>query len=324
MIRRTRAVPRSTIFTLEDGSWVVQRGVDQVQDMLSGQMRRFSSMDSSYEITDLELEMMEAQGLISQYDSFFVWLTGPLADFRPSEAKLGSITYYCVTSDLSLDERDVIEDYLENAGLSDRYTIGERFGLMTILGPHEEPFLRLSSAENAQTLLSPFLQTLNATMTVEMAHFDASYFAVAPHVGEHHAQRGLVRRRPPHVDDRTLLCIDSDPDMHVIFSQVCEELGIEFVAVATGKQGIMAVQDVDPDLVVMDLSLPDMHGYEVVAAVRTDPDLAHTPIIITTALESETDRALAYTVAGVIDYVLKPLDVNDIRRRVWRELHQKS
>ncbi len=324
MLQRSRAVPRSTIFTLEDGSWVVQRGVDQVQDMLSGKMRRFSSMDSSYEITDLELEMMEVQGLISQYDNFFVWLTGALADFRLNEAKLGTVVYYCVTVDLLLAELEALEDYLENAGLSDRYTVGERLGLVTILGPHEEPFLRLSTAENAQTLLSPFLQTLNANMTVEVVTFDASYFAVAPHVGEHHAQRGLVRRRPPHVDVHTLLCIDSDPHTHTIFSQVCEELGIEFVAISTGKHGITAIQDVDPDLVVMDLTLPDLHGYEVVAAVRNDPDLTHTPIIITTALDSETDRALAYTVAGVIDYVVKPLDVNDIRRRVWRELHQKS
>ncbi|PJF39247.1 MAG: hypothetical protein CUN55_14900, partial [Phototrophicales bacterium] len=96
MKQRTRAVPRSTIFTLEDGSWVVQRGIDQVQDIISGQMRRFSSMDNSYEITDLELDLMVAQDLISQYDNFFVWLTGPLADFRPTEAHLGTVTYYCV------------------------------------------------------------------------------------------------------------------------------------------------------------------------------------------------------------------------------------
>ncbi|PJF39136.1 MAG: hypothetical protein CUN55_15200, partial [Phototrophicales bacterium] len=213
---------------------------------------------------------------------------------------------------------------LEYTGLSDRYSVGIRFDAVTILAPYEEPFLRLSAAENAQTLLSPFLQSLNANMSVEAVDFDASYFAIATHVGEHHAQRGLIRRLSPHADERTLLCIDADLNVHVILSQVCEELGIEFVAVSTGKKGITAIQDVDPDLVIMDLTLPDIHGYEVVAAVRNDPDLTHTPIIITTALDSETDRVLAYTVAGVIDYVVKPLDVNDIRRRIWREFYRKT
>lgn len=324
MIQRTRAVPRSSVFTLEDGAWVVQRGVDQVQDMLTGNMRRFSSMDSSYEITDVELDMMESQELISQYDNFFVWLMGPLADFRVSDVNFGTATYYCVTTDLKPELEDFVIEYLENAGLSDRYTVGERFGKLTILAPHEEPFLRLSTAENAQTLLSPFIQSLSATMSVEVVGFDARYFAVAPHVSAHHAQHGLVRRRPPHVDDRTLLCIDNDPDTHLLFGRVCEELGIDFVAVPTGKQGVTAIQDLDPDLVVMELSLPDIHGYEVVAVVRNDPDLTHTPIIITTAINSETDRALAYTVAGVVDYLVKPLDVNNIRRRIWRELYQKS
>lgn len=320
-------VPRSNVFTLEDGTCVVQRGIDRVQELINGNTRRFSSMDTGYEITDPELDILKAQGIISQYDNFFVWLGEELANFNFNEDTFGTLTLYSVTTDLPIDALPEIDNYLHSAGLADRYIAVERFGQIVVLGAHEEPFLRLSSAENAQTLLLPFMQTLQATMSIDVFQFQANTLPVhAPHEVDLLADSstGLIRRLLPNTTVKTVVCIDDDPETHEIFAQVCAELGIDLVSATDGKQGLTWIQDADPALVVLDLSLPDIHGYEVVAATRNDPDLSHIPIMVITHLDTATDRALAYTVAGVIDYIVKPINTTNIRRRVWRELNQRK
>ncbi len=322
---RSITVPRSNVFTLEDGAWVVQRGVDRVQDLISGQARRFSSMDTSFEITDLELDLLKAQGIISQYDNFFVWLGEDLINFSQGDDTFGTMTVYSVVTDLSLDALADIQNYLGTAGLSDRYVAVERFGQIVVLGAYEEPFLRLSNAENAQTLLLPFMQSLQATMRIDVVQFQAEAMPIhAPDdtTIQSDFARGLIRRLLPETTVKTIVCIDDDPDTHEAFAQVCAELGVDLVSASDGKHGLTWIQDADPELVVLDLSLPDVHGYEVVAAVRNDPDLAHIPVMIITELDTETDRALASLIAEVIEYIVKPINTTDIRRRVWRVLNQ--
>lgn len=318
-------VPRSNIFKLEDGTTVVQRGIDRVQELISGTTRRFSSMDTGYEITDGDLELLKIKGIISQYDNFFVWLSDELANYTHHEETFGTLTVYRVTTDLDVNALPDVQNYLNNAGLADRYVGVERFGQVIVLGPYEEPFLRLSSAENAQTLLVPFMLSMGAKMTIDVVQFHSSSLRVTnPHdkTITYDLAGGLIRRLLPTTTVRTVVCIDDETETHEVFAQVCAELGVDLVSARNGKQGLTWIQDADPALIVIDLTLPDMHGYEVLAATRTDPNLTHIPVMVITHLDSETDRALAYTVAGVIDYIVKPINTTDIRRRVWRELNQ--
>ena len=318
-------VPRSSIFTLEDGTWVVQRGIDKVQDLLSGQVRRFSSMDTSYEITDTELDILLAQGVITQFDNFFVWISSELMDYTLNDADFGKAIYYAVSTTIGTYDLATVQQYLITTGLSDRYTVVQRKDKIMILAAYEEPFLRLSSAENAQTLLSPYFQSLGSHISIELYHFDASQIPIArPDQVIDPPNHGLVQRLLPNIKKKTIVCIDEDPQVQQIFAQVCSELGVSLVSAVTGKQGLTWIQDADPMLVVMDLQLPDMHGYEIIASVRNNPDLAHIPIMVISNLDTETDRAFAYTISGVIDYISKPIQTSDIRRRVWRELNQHS
>ena len=320
-------VPRSNVFTLEDGTWVVQRGVDRVQELITGTMRRFSSMDTGYEITDTELDILSAQGIITQYDNFFVWLSHDLVDSTLNDDVFGNMTVYSVRTDLDIEFLPELVNYLQSSGLADRYTAVERLGEIILLNRYEEPFLRLSSAENAQTLLLPFIQSMSAKLSIEVVQFSAAEIPLQTStsaVDDRSASTGLIRRLLPSTTGRALVCIDDDQRTHEIFAQVCAELGLDLVSATAGKTGLTWVQDADPALVVIDLSLPDVHGYEIVAAVRNDPDLVHIPIMVITDLDTDTDRALAYTVAGVIDYIVKPINTTDIRRRVWRELNQRK
>lgn len=320
MSRRATTIPRSSIFSLEDGTWVVQRGVDRVQELLTGKEISFSSLDISFEITDPELDILQAQGLISQYDEAFVWLTNELADTSLSSAPLGSTTHYFVRTDLDSHQLDTVRAQLESTGLSDRYDVAARFGKVVIMQLYEEPFPLLSHAEDAQTLLAPVMDT---SLTVESVRFDSNDAPAIWQEPLEHATR-LIRKLAPEIGAKTVVCIDSDKDTHEMVRQICRGLEADVASAFDGKSGITLIQDADPTVVVTELTLPDLHGYQILAYLRNNPDLAHIPVIIVSTLDTDIDRAFAFTVAKNVDYVTKPINTSEIRRHIWRFLTQQS
>ncbi|MCB9435933.1 MAG: response regulator [Anaerolineales bacterium] len=316
-------IARSRLFTLEDGSWVIQRGIDRVQELLSGKERSFSSMDITFEITDPELGILQARGIVEQFDDFFVWVTSDLVDTVDSTTP-GLINYYYVQSNLGRDQVGFVQTQLEAIGLSDRYAAAKRFERVVIMRLNEEPFTRLSHAEDAQILLAPVLQGAELSVEVvcfQTANIPPAWLAAEPTTDDY---APLIRRLEPKAKVKTVVCIDGAETSHHLIRQICSELGADIASAHNGQDGITLIQDADPTLIIMDLTLPDIHGYEVVAFVRTNPELAHIPIIVVTALASETDWVFARTVANVEDYVVKPLHTQDMRRRIWRVLNRYS
>lgn len=316
-------IARSRLFTLEDGAWVLQWGIDRVQELLTGKERSFSSMDITFEITDAELEILQARGFVEQFDDFFVWVTSELVDTVDSTTP-GLINYYYVQSNFEPDQVSFVQTQLEAIGLSDRYAAAKRFERVVIMRLNEEPFTRLSHAEDAQILLAPVMQ--GAELSVEVvcfktANIPPAWLAAEPATDTY---APLIRRLEPKAKVKTVVCIDGAETTHHLIRQICGELGAEIASAHNGQDGITLIQDADPTLIIMDLTLSDIHGYEVVAFVRTNPELAHIPIIVVTALASETDWVFARTVANVEDYVVKPLHTQDMRRRIWRVLNRYS
>jgi CheY-like chemotaxis protein len=322
---RSIAVPRNMVFTLEDGTWVVQWNIDRVQELLTTKERSFSSLDISYDISDMELDLLLVQGLIEQYDDFFVWLPDQFAEPALAGHQLGLTTYYYVKTTLDVNQMGAVRQKLENSGLSDRYEVAERFGKVAILSRYEEPFIRLSLAEDAQTLLAPVVHDLSAKLSVEAIQFNTSALQLKEHVTEGKIRpkpdQPLIRNFAPLNKSRTIVCIDKDKGSHALIREVCADLGAEIASAYNARDGMTLIQDADPALILMDLTLSDSHGYEIVAFIRNNPELAHIPIIIISALDTDTDRVFAFSIAKVKDYVVKPLKSNDLRRRVWRVLN---
>lgn len=317
------AVPRNMVFTLEDGTWVVQWNIDRVQELLTGKERSFSSLDISYEISDMELDLLLVQGLIEQYDEFFVWLPDEFAEPALAGHQLGLTTYYYVKTTLDINQMGTVRQKLEDTGLSDRYEVAERFGKVAILSRYEEPFIRLSYAEDAQTLLAPVIHDLSAKLSVEAVQFNTSRLKIDERIPNNRPKpaQPLIRNFAPLNKSRTIVCIDTDTGTHKLVREVCADLGAEIASADNASDGMTLIQDADPALILMDLTLPDSHGYEIVAFIRNNPELAHIPIIIISALDTDTDRVFAFSIAKVKDYVVKPLRSNDLRRRVWRVLN---
>jgi CheY-like chemotaxis protein len=106
-----------------------------------------------------------------------------------------------------------------------------------------------------------------------------------------------------------VLCIEDDAInlrlMKLIFEQ---RPAIRLVIAVNGRLGLELAREDHPDLILLDLQLPDMSGDEVLIRLRQDPDLRHTPVLVVSAqaYAEDVERLMA---AGVQGYVTKPIDV---------------
>lgn len=109
-------------------------------------------------------------------------------------------------------------------------------------------------------------------------------------------------------EGRRVLVVDDDPDMLLLCRMQLAHWDFEVVTATTGAEAIAAVADHRPDVVVLDYSLPDMDGPEVIATIQDDLGI-DVPVVMLTARTQGEDQELVARL-GVVDYVTKPYDEN--------------
>src|ERR1700704_870441 len=125
---------------------------------------------------------------------------------------------------------------------------------------------------------------------------------------------------------KKILLIEDDADLFALLKYNLEKEGFSLTGQQTGKGAIEFCRQVRPDLVLLDIMLPDSDGLDICKAIRKDPDLAPTPIIFLTARASETDRIVGLEL-GANDYVVKPFFVRELIARIklqFRSHHPPS
>ena len=118
---------------------------------------------------------------------------------------------------------------------------------------------------------------------------------------------------------RKILIVDDDTDLRdTLVEQLSLHEEFEASAVDTGAKGASAAKANSPDLVLMDVMMPEMDGYEAMQAIRKKPQYRHLPIIAITAKAMTGDREKCIR-AGASDYISKPVDVDQLLSllRVW-------
>jgi two-component system, cell cycle response regulator DivK len=114
-----------------------------------------------------------------------------------------------------------------------------------------------------------------------------------------------------------VLCIEDNPDNMMLVKRVLEARGYHLLQAANGLQGIEIAEHEDVDLVLLDINLPDIDGYEVARRLRASSkqSLASVPIIAVTAnaLKGDAERALS---AGCDVYMSKPINIRELSARV--------
>ncbi len=122
------------------------------------------------------------------------------------------------------------------------------------------------------------------------------------------APNGLQAIAPPDRNPRVLCVEDSEPNFRLIENVLRDRPGTDLVWAETGEKGLEMARARTPQLVLLDLDLPDIHGSKVLERLQAQPETAHTPVIVISAdaTPSQIERMLS---AGARNYLTKPFDI---------------
>jgi two-component system response regulator MtrA len=124
-------------------------------------------------------------------------------------------------------------------------------------------------------------------------------------------------------DQARVLVADDDEDILALVKAVLERAGHEVITVHDGAQALESVQAKSPDLVVLDISMPELDGLEVLRRVRADAVTRDLPVILLTAQAQEVDVERGYA-TGASAYVKKPFSPRELAERVDALLPQSG
>lgn len=120
-----------------------------------------------------------------------------------------------------------------------------------------------------------------------------------------------------------IMIVEDDLDVAEMLNAYFRVQGYEVFTVNWGEDGVRAAQTVLPDLMILDIRLPDIDGFEVARRVRSDRRTNEIPIIFLTEKRERMDRLQGFEV-GADDYITKPFDVQELRLRVRNALKRVS
>jgi signal transduction histidine kinase len=124
----------------------------------------------------------------------------------------------------------------------------------------------------------------------------------------------------PNID---ILIVDDTPDNIRFLSAMLVEQGYSVRKALNGAMALIAVQTLPPDLILLDITMPSMDGYEVCKKLKENPQTQSIPIIFLSALDDVTDKVKAFQV-GAVDYVTKPFHFEEVLARIQTQVTIRS
>ena len=121
---------------------------------------------------------------------------------------------------------------------------------------------------------------------------------------------------PPRGD---ILIVDDTPDNLRLLSTMLTERGYKVRSVINGPMALMGTKAAPPDLILLDINMPEMNGYEVCQCLKSDRQTCDIPVIFISALDEALDKVRAFETGGV-DYITKPFQVEEVLARVENQL----
>ncbi len=114
---------------------------------------------------------------------------------------------------------------------------------------------------------------------------------------------------------KKLLIVEDELHIRTLLEQALEDLedefDVEILTAADGEEGLALIREERPQAVFLDIMMPKMNGYEVCKAVKDDPELKDTIIVLLTAKGQEADRRKGLEI-GAYDYMTKPFDPDEV------------
>lgn len=120
--------------------------------------------------------------------------------------------------------------------------------------------------------------------------------------------------------EKTILNVEDEPTLRKLVRHLFRNSPIRIIEASNGEEAVSMAQAERPDLILMDIQLPRLSGYEATRTIKADPELAHIPIIAVTgfALQGEEEKSLS---AGCDAYIPKPYQPLELKALVESHLH---
>lgn len=113
-----------------------------------------------------------------------------------------------------------------------------------------------------------------------------------------------------------IVCIEDEPEMMELVKLILTRKGYKVHGASDGMNGLALIREIRPRLVLLDLMIPDMDGWEIYQHMKSDPTVKDTPVIIVTAKAQSIDKILGLHIAKVNDYITKPFGPSELLQSV--------
>lgn len=121
-----------------------------------------------------------------------------------------------------------------------------------------------------------------------------------------------------------VVCIEDEPEMIDLVKVILSRQGFEVIGAAGGGQGLQLTEDNQPQLVLLDLMMPDLDGWEVYQRLKSNPKTSDIPVIVITARAQSIDKVLGLHIAKVDDYITKPFSPQELLASVEKVLSRRQ
>ena len=125
-------------------------------------------------------------------------------------------------------------------------------------------------------------------------------------------------------DVRKVVCIEDEVEMIELVKLILSRHKYEVTGAYGGQEGLNRIAEIKPDVVLLDLMMPEMDGWEVYQKMKASEEMAGIPVIVVTAKAQSIDRVLGLHIARVDDYITKPFGPTELLESIERVISKKE
>jgi len=125
------------------------------------------------------------------------------------------------------------------------------------------------------------------------------------------------------IEKKKLLIVEDDADTAEMLSLFFEKEGYQVLSTAWGQDALKICQDLLPDVILLDIRLPDIDGFEICRQLHSSFQTSHIPVICLTEKREQVDKIKGLE-SGAIDYVTKPFNLHELKLRVHNALRRTA
>lgn len=327
------AVPRHFVFVTPNGSVVVQLSDSRAQDLYTGQYVDLSGTPGS-PAGNAELERLKVAGRVEGYNSSYVWVTGlperHSYDSHVSESDFAvkRRMYYLDTGFPAFEQLNFDQMLHENS-LAEYYSTHLKNDRVIIRKSDALYFDQIEEATAAQAYLQETFPDIFGNTTIAFTTIDPRESQLVHEVPQPTGTSELAAIIASQTDvsatagKKVTLLVNVDED-RILIGRLCAEMGTEVQVAFSGAEALSLLEDGETDLLIMDLQLPDMHGWEMISKMREVDKLRHLSVIVIAEPSVTADQSLSIAVAQVDAFLIKPLSKARIRQNIWMALKNRA